>query len=210
METNCSFRRKWFLAAVSVAVCLTRVWLSITWCSRMMRRAEALIGEPKDSSPTSDPANAWDKHHNHCVRRFYYHVILSVIGFMAVSWRDIKKRTFIPSLVEKQYTAVAEQYTFWGTKTAVKEVCDWLSGLTECTYKVRHKEAHNALVKSIQDCDPEHVGNIDLQTNRTPLVMTAVRPQNHWLHALLKWMRSMFHFLSLHEGKRKGAVKYPL
>lgn len=103
METKCSFRRKWFLAAVSVAVCLTRVWLSITWCSRMMKRAEALIGEPKDSSPTSDPANAWDKHHNHCVRSFYYHVILSVISCMAVSWRDIKKRTFIPSLVEKQW-----------------------------------------------------------------------------------------------------------
>lgn len=92
METKCSFRRKWFLAAVSVAVCLTRVWLSITWCSRMMKRAEALIGEPKDSSPTSDPANAWDKHHNHCVRSFYYHVILSVISCMAVSWRDIKKK----------------------------------------------------------------------------------------------------------------------
>lgn len=53
-----------FLTAFSVAVCLTRVWLSITWCSRMMSRAEALMGEPKDSSPMSDPANAWDKHHN--------------------------------------------------------------------------------------------------------------------------------------------------
>lgn len=35
-----------------------------------------------------------------------------------------------------------------------------------CTYEVRHKEAHKALVKSIQDCDPKHGGHIDLQTKR--------------------------------------------
>lgn len=54
--------------AFSVAICLTRVWLSMTWCSRMMRRAEVLIGEPKDSSPTSDPAYAWEKHHNNILQ----------------------------------------------------------------------------------------------------------------------------------------------
>lgn len=40
---------------------LTKVWLSKTWCDRMMRRAEALMGDPKDSSETSDPAKALKK-----------------------------------------------------------------------------------------------------------------------------------------------------
>lgn len=31
----------------------------MTWCSRMMKRAEVLIGEPKDKLSTSDPARAW-------------------------------------------------------------------------------------------------------------------------------------------------------
>lgn len=32
-----------------------------------------------------------------------------------------------------------------------------------CTYKIRHEETHQALIKSIKDCDPEHGRNITLQ-----------------------------------------------
>ena len=44
-----------------VNMTLTRVWLSMTWCSKMMRRADALTGDPKASTPTSDPAYASEK-----------------------------------------------------------------------------------------------------------------------------------------------------
>lgn len=33
------------------------------------------------------------------------------------------------------------------------------------TYKVRHEETDEALVKGIKDCDPERGGNINLQEN---------------------------------------------
>lgn len=32
-----------------------------------------------------------------------------------------------------------------------------------CTYKIRHEETHQALIKRIEDCDPEHGRNINLQ-----------------------------------------------
>lgn len=40
---------------------LTRLWLSMIWCSRIMKSAEVLMTEPSDRMSTSEPARAWNK-----------------------------------------------------------------------------------------------------------------------------------------------------
>lgn len=108
MELKSRFIRNWFVGAFGVAVWLTTVWLSITWCSRMIKRAEALIDDPKDNSPMSDPLYAWNKHHKDCVRHLYYYIICRIISWISVSRRDTKKSTSIPMLVAKRNIAVAQ------------------------------------------------------------------------------------------------------
>lgn len=49
---------------VAAAVSLTRLWLSMTWCSRMMKSAEVLMTEPSDRTSTSEPARAWNEEHS--------------------------------------------------------------------------------------------------------------------------------------------------
>lgn len=39
------------------------------------------------------------------------------------------------------------------------------------THKVGHKKANKALVKSVEDCDPEHVWNTHLQRNQNNLLI---------------------------------------
>lgn len=47
------------------------------------------------------------------------------------------------------------------------------------TYKVRHEEADEALVKGIKDRDPERGGNINLQGNSSVSLVFSNKTQKH-------------------------------
>lgn len=62
--------------------------------------------------------------------------------------------------------------------------------MTQCTYKVRHKEADEALVKSIQQRDKDRVRNIDLLRSRLYLLVLLNTGSSHTLVPLTSCMLS--------------------
>lgn len=102
-------------------------------------------------------------------------------------------------------------------KTAQHQSQAVLNDPTQHTYQVRYEEADEALVKCIQDCDPEHVRNVDLQRNKShPFIfqkrvwtgMTAVTLTSHTLLACSNWRGSILRFLVLTWDRDRSCVLF--